>query len=67
MKKHTYKDFVTGKIRFTRGEFSGWTKGTGIIGAKYAVFHNRSVDVMVPEYLLTNETRAAIARAGGGE
>jgi len=59
--KHTYKDFITGKIRFTRGEFIGWTPGTGIVGAKFAIFHNRSVDVMVPEYLLTNETKDHIA------
>ena len=61
--KYTYKDFVTGKIRFTRGDFIGWTSGTGIIGAKYAVFHNRSVDILVPEYLLTPETRTAIKEA----
>jgi len=60
--KYTYKDFITGKTRFTRGEFIGWTPGTGIIGAKFAIFHNRSVDVLVPEYLLTAETRASIGR-----
>jgi len=61
--KYTYKDFVTGKIRFTRGRFEGWTPGTGIIGAKYAIFRTKATEVLIPEYLLTQDTRAAIKAA----
>ena len=64
--KHTYKDFVTGKIRFTRGRFEGWTPGTGIIGAKYAIFRTKATEIFVPEYLLTKETRTAIEAAKKG-
>jgi len=28
-KPYTYKDFVTGKIRRTRGKFIGWSEPTG--------------------------------------
>ena len=59
--KHTYKDFETGKIHATRGQFEGWTAGTGILGAKYAVFRTKAGRVLIPEYLLTPETRAQIA------
>ncbi len=65
--KHTYKDFVTGKIHFTRGRFDGWTAGTGLIGAKYAIFRNRASEILVPEYLLTKETRDMITQPEGGK
>ena len=55
----TYKDFVTGKIHYTRGKFSNWTRG-GPLNAWYAVFNTRKTHVCIPEYLLTPETRAAI-------
>ena len=61
--KHTYKDFVTGKIRFTKGRFDGWTPGTGIIGAKYAIFRTKATEILVPEYLLTKETKDQITHA----
>ncbi len=58
--KFTYKDLATGKIRWTRGEFQGWTKETGLLKARYAVFRTTVTEILVPEYLLTMETKAAI-------
>ena len=58
---YTYKDFATGKIRKTRGKFSGWTRPTGLLKARYAIFSNPGGDVLVPEYLLTAETKERIA------
>lgn len=58
--KYTFKDFITGKIKFTRGEFKGWTDNTGLVGSRYAIFRNRGGDVLVPAYLLTAETKEAI-------
>lgn len=57
--KYFYKDIVTGKIHWTRCRFAGWTRG-GIINAWYAVFARRNYDLLVPEYLLTKETYAAL-------
>jgi hypothetical protein len=59
MDKYTYKDFSTGKIRWTRGKFSGWQRG-GPLNAWYAVFQNPRGAVLVPEYCLTLESKAAI-------
>ena len=56
---YTYKD-IMGKIKRTRGEFSGWTQPTGLLHARYAIFKNPKSDVLVPEYLLTTETRERI-------
>ena len=58
--KYTYKDFETGKIHATRGQFEGWTAGRGIIGAECAVFRTKAGRVMIPDYLLTKETRTII-------
>jgi tetraacyldisaccharide-1-P 4'-kinase len=58
---NTYKDFKTGKIKRTRGTFSGWTLPQGPLRARYAVFKNPKGEVIVPEYCLTKETRANIA------
>lgn len=57
---NTYKDFVTGKIRYTRGKFSGWTKPSGPLKVHYAIFNNPRGVVLVPEYCLTPETRTTI-------
>lgn len=57
--KYTYKDFLTGKVKWTRGRFAGWTKG-GILNATYAVFQRRTDTIYVPAYCLTPETRQAI-------
>ena len=58
--KYTYKDILTGKIRYTQGTFTGWTQGTGLIGCRYAIFSTRKTQVLVPEYLLTREAKEAI-------
>ena len=54
--KYTYKDFATGKQRWTRGEFRGWSETTGPLGARYAIFQNPRGTVCVPAYCLTSET-----------
>lgn len=59
--EYTFKDFITGKPRFTRGQFVGWTEPTGLLKVKYAIFQRRASKLFVPEYLLTRETREAIA------
>ncbi len=53
---YQYKDFVTRKLHRTRGQFSGWTKPTGLLRAPYAIFRNPRGSVLVPIYLLTKET-----------
>jgi len=57
---YTYKDFVTGKPKRTRGRFAGWTQPTGLLQVRYAIFRNRYSDILVPEYCLTPETRLAV-------
>lgn len=59
--KHTYKDFITGKTRFTRGKFTGFTNPTGPLDVRYATFQRQASSLFVPEYLLTKETKKAIA------
>jgi hypothetical protein len=54
---YTYKDFITGNIKKTRGEFSRWSEPTGPLSTRYAIFENPKGVVAVPEYLLTKETR----------
>ena len=56
----TYQDFITKKIRRTKGKFAGWTEQTGLLKVHYAIFRNPRGDVLVPEYLLTKETRERI-------
>ena len=58
--RYSYKEFGTGKLRYTRGEFIGWTKPTGILTTRYAKFQRRCSTLLVPDYLLTQETRNAI-------
>lgn len=59
--KYTFKDFVTGKQRWTRGNFVGWTESTGLLNARYAIFQRPRSDLLVPEYLLTKESKQTIA------
>jgi hypothetical protein len=59
---YTYKDFVSGKIKRTRGKFDGWTEPTGLLNARYAIFKNPLGVVMVPEYLLMPETKTKIEK-----
>lgn len=60
--KYTYKDFETGKPRYTRGRFVGWQQG-GPLNAKYALFKCPSTVLAVPRYCLTAESLAAIEEA----
>jgi len=55
--KYYFKDFDTGKTRFTRGKFVGFTQPTGLLAARYAIFARKSDNVLVPEYLLTARTK----------
>jgi len=57
---YTYKDFVTGKIRKTRGAFKEFTAPLDLIGSRYAIFELPASTLLVPEYLLTKETKEAI-------
>ena len=56
--KYTYRDFVTGRPRWTRGKFIEWYKdGWGIWRA---VFARKSDVLLMPEYCMTKETKAVI-------
>jgi hypothetical protein len=57
---YTYKDFITGQTRRTSGKFIGWSKPTGMMNVRYAIFKTPKTTVNVPEYCLTSETRKAI-------
>ena len=48
------------KIRRTRGKFVGFCKDTSLINARMAIFKNPKGDILIPEYLLTKETRKRI-------
>ena len=61
---YTYKDFVTGKIKRTRGKFHGWSPPTGPLNAIYAIFQNPKGIVAVPYYCLTKETKAQLPPRG---
>lgn len=56
-----FKDFITGKIRYTRGQFVQWQKD-GPLNAWGVLFANRASVAWVPEYLLTAESRAALPK-----
>jgi len=58
--KHHYKDFDTGKPRWTRGKFLRWGRG-GLLNAWYAVFVlPRSGFLYIPDYCLRADTKAAL-------
>ena len=59
---YTYRDFITKKVRFTRGRFEGWSDPTGLLDVRYAIFKNRVGRVCIPVYLLTKETLDAIPK-----
>ena len=54
---YTYKDFVTGKIRKTRGKFKGFTKPLGLLQVPFAKFELSGSINLIPRYLLTKETK----------
>jgi len=58
-KMYTYKDFVTGKTKRTRGKFHEWQRG-GILNVWGAVFLNRCSALFIPFYCLTDETKQRI-------
>lgn len=60
--KYFYKDFVTGKLHWTRATFFGWTGEAGPLGVRYAIFQRKSGTLFVPEYLLTCETREVLLK-----
>jgi len=60
---YTYVDFVTGKIRRTRGKFIGWSRPTGLLNVRYAIFQTSCTYVNVPYYCLTRETKERLAAA----
>lgn len=53
---YTFRDFATGVIKRTRGKFVGWTKPTGPLCTRYAIFRNQASDNCVPMYCLTADT-----------
>jgi hypothetical protein len=57
---YTYKDFITGKTRRTSGKFLKWTKPTGILETPYAVFQRSKSVLLIPKFLLTEETLARL-------
>ena len=66
-KPYTYKDFVTGKIRRTRGKFIGWSDRTGPLNVHYAMFKTPKTYVNVPFYSLTKETKERLPPRPGRE
>jgi len=54
---YTYKDFMTDKVRRTYGQFIGWSKPTGPLNVRYAIFRTPKTFVNVPYYCLTEETK----------
>ena len=59
-KPYTYRDFITGKVRRTHGEWVGWSKPTGPLNVRYATFKTPRTFVNVPAYCLTPETKERI-------
>lgn len=59
--RYYYKDFVTGKRRFTKGQFVGWQRG-GFLGVIGATFVLRCSILFIPIYLLTKEAKAALPK-----
>ena len=55
--KYFYRDSVTGKARYTRGRFTGWSEPSGLLQARYARFETPRGQVFVPVYALLAETR----------
>jgi hypothetical protein len=67
--KYTYRFIDPGvigppfkkRIRFTRGKYLRTTQPMGPFEFRYAIFVNRSSEVMIPIHDLTDESKAAIA------
>ena len=63
---YTYKEFMTKKIKRTRGKFSGWRQG-GPLNVWGVVFENPRSLLFVPHYCLTQETRDRIPAKPEGD
>jgi len=57
--KYHYKDFATGRPRWTRGKFERWEQG-GPLNAWGAVFFLPCSAIWVPAYCLSKETKAML-------
>jgi hypothetical protein len=55
-----HPDFPNNKPRFTRGRFAGWFRDG--FGIRRAIFVRRSDTLLIPEYCLTAETKAALPK-----
>ena len=60
MIKYTYKDFITGKERYTKGVFIGWMNPSKIVDIRYAKFKRKRSSIYIPEYLLSNGSKQVI-------
>ncbi len=58
--RYFYRDSVSGKVRYTRGRFMGWTEPSGLLRVRYARFDTAHTQVFVPVYALLAETRAKL-------
>ena len=58
--RYTYRDFVSGKSRWTGADFMQWTPPMGPLNVPYAVFSRPKSDLLIPQYCLTPETLAKI-------
>lgn len=58
--KYIFKDFITGRQRWTNGTFIGWTEPTGLLKSRYAIFQRPNTTLFVPEYLLSKESKQTI-------
>lgn len=54
-----YKDFATGKQKFSRGTFDHWERG-GPLNAWLAIVTCRASALAIPSYCLTPESRKAL-------
>lgn len=57
--KHYYRDIITRKEHYTRGKFRGWQRG-GLLNAWYARFDTPRNVLLIPRYLLREDTRAQL-------
>ena len=62
--KYFYRDSVTTKVRYTRGQFEGWTEPSGLLNAPYAIFRTAKTVIYVPQYSLMAETRQRLPQPG---
>jgi hypothetical protein len=43
-------------IRYTRGQFIGWTPRMGLPNVHYAIFRRKADEILIPQYDVTAET-----------